>query len=125
MILTFAVLMNFGSFFIYDDPSALQTLLQNVRFKKTLEINSFEYNFFYTFYNFPNIILPMLGGLLIDRIGSNTSNILFASLIALGQGIFSLGVSIKSFPIAVLGRFVFGLGGESLIVSEFNVLMVY
>lgn len=69
-------------------------------------------------YSFPNIILPVFGGYLVDMIGARTGNFLFALLIAIGQGIFAFGVSIKSYPICLFGRGVFGLGGESLNVSE-------
>ena len=51
-------------------------------------------------------------------IGVRTGNLLFSSLVMIGQGIFALGVTIESYLICLLGRGVFGLGGESLSVSE-------
>ena len=51
-------------------------------------------------------------------IGVRTGNFLFSLLVMIGQGIFAFGVTIESYPICLLGRGVFGLGGESLIVSE-------
>lgn len=44
--------------------------------------------------------------------------LLFSSLIALGQVIFSIGLSIKSWPVIFLGRLVFGFGGESFTVAN-------
>jgi MFS family permease len=44
--------------------------------------------------------------------------LLFSSLIAIGQVIFSLGISIKSWPVIFLGRLVFGFGGESFTVAN-------
>lgn len=41
----------------------------------------------------------------------------FSSLICLGSLIFAVGISMRSFEIMVLGRLVFGFGGESLEVS--------
>ena len=72
----------------------------------------------YSVYSIPNIILPIFGGYLVDMIGVRTGNFLFSSLVMIGQGIFALGVTIESYLICLLDRGVFGLGGESLIVSE-------
>lgn len=41
----------------------------------------------------------------------------FSSLICIGSIVFSIGVGAKSFSIMVLGRVLFGLGGESLEVA--------
>lgn len=46
------------------------------------------------------------------------SLLLFSSLIAVGQVIFSIGLSIKSWPVIFLGRLVFGFGGESFTVAN-------
>ena len=58
-----------------------------------------------------------------DRIGNQTCNILFTSLIAIGQAIFLLGMSIQSYSVSLIGRLIFGLGGENLNVSQFNVIL--
>eukprot|EP01036_Dinobryon_divergens_P026204 gene26204-34825_t len=50
--------------------------------------------------------------------GVRASLLLFASLITVGQSIFSFGISIKSWPVMFIGRLVFGFGGESLIVAN-------
>lgn len=47
---------------------------------------------------------------------------IFCSVVALGQAIFAFGVSIKSFPIALLGRAIFGCGAESLGVTQSTVV---
>jgi MFS family permease len=44
--------------------------------------------------------------------------LLFSSLIAIGQVIFSLGLSLKSWPLMFVGRLVFGFGGESFTVAN-------
>lgn len=82
-----------------------------------LSINSFEFNLLYSVYSFPNIILPLFGGYLVDYVGIRISIILFSSLLTIGQAIFAIGCDASSFPIAIIGRFVFGLGGESLCVG--------
>ena len=34
------------------------------------------------------------------------------------QVVFSLGISIHSWPLMFVGRFIFGLGGENLVVAN-------
>ena len=44
-------------------------------------------------------------------------------LVAIGQALFAFGVSIRSYPVALIGRCIFGLGGESLNISQFNSIL--
>lgn len=64
------------------------------------------------------MILPFFGGVLVDRFGVRLCLLLFSSLIAVGQVIFAVGVSAKSWPLIFLGRLVFGFGGESFTVAN-------
>ena len=57
-----------------------------------------------------------------DKFGVRICMVIFASLIAAGQVIVTIGLSIKSWPVMFLGRVVYGLGGESLGVSNSAVL---
>lgn len=52
-----------------------------------------------------------------DDWGVRVCLVLFTVLITVGQVIFSVGLMVKSWPILLLGRLVFGLGGESLNVA--------
>jgi MFS family permease len=72
-----------------------------------------EFNLLYSVYSFPNIILPFFGGYLVDFIGVRFGIILFSTLICLGQAVFAFSASIKNYPLALVGRIIFGLGGES------------
>lgn len=81
-----------------------------------------KFGLLYTLYSAPNVLLPFFGGYLVDRIGVRFCLLLFSSLIAIGQLIFSFGVSIKNWPIIFLGRVVFGLGGESFTVANSAIL---
>jgi MFS family permease len=82
-----------------------------------LGIDDFQYSWLYSIYSLPNVILPLFGGYLIDYVGIRVSILLFSVLLAAGQAIFAFGCDLGSFYIALLGRFVFGLGGESLNVG--------
>eukprot|EP00565_Helicotheca_tamesis_P002112 CAMPEP_0185732246 /NCGR_PEP_ID=MMETSP1171-20130828/15500_1 /TAXON_ID=374046 /ORGANISM="Helicotheca tamensis, Strain CCMP826" /LENGTH=527 /DNA_ID=CAMNT_0028401689 /DNA_START=219 /DNA_END=1802 /DNA_ORIENTATION=+ len=82
--------------------------------------NKFEvrFNLLYSLYSLPNVILPFFGGNIVDRIGSPICLIVFAALGFLGQLLFAIGTSVKSWAIMLIGRFVYGLGGESICVAQ-------
>jgi len=62
--------------------------------------------------------LALFGGLLIDRVfGIRFAAIVFCTLVLIGQIVFAIGISSGNFWICIVGRFIFGLGGESLSVS--------
>jgi len=69
-------------------------------------------------YSFPNIIFPLFGGYIIDLLGVRIGIVVFSGLVCLGQTLFGFGVFLRSYGIALGGRVVFGLGGESLNVSQ-------
>jgi len=56
----------------------------------------------------------VLGGILIDRIGTRKALLIFGALCLVGSIITAFGAA---FPMMVAGRFVFGMGAESLIVA--------
>ena len=96
-----------GNYFCSDNPADLQSTLQD-----TLGISTTQYGLFVTVYSAPNFILPLIGGVLLDMIGVRVGLIVFTVFVTLGQGIFMWGGFVKSFPIMLVGRIVFGLGGE-------------
>jgi len=80
----------------------------------------------YSIYSYPNVILPLIGGVLIDKIGINFSIVLFSLLLAAGQAVFAISGYMGTdnlndnwpFIVAMAGRLIFGLGGESLNVCQ-------
>jgi len=109
-----------GSYYCYDNPTALNTQIQD-----EYGLTSIQYNLLYSVYSIPNTILPLFGGALVDKIGADYSLVLFLSLCTIGQAIFAFGASIKSFIVMLIGRTVFGFGGESLTVAESAYLALY
>lgn len=106
-----------GSYYCYDNPSALQDNLKT--YMSDEEAKDFElyFNLLYTVYSIPNIILPFVGGYIVDWLGARWMNVVFTSLIAAGQLLFAFGCHIKSWPVMLAGRTLFGFGGESLSVG--------
>ena len=50
--------------------------------------------------------------------GVRLGSLLFCGFILLGEVMFCLGIQFKLYYLALVGRFVFGLGGESLTVAQ-------
>lgn len=105
-----------ASYYSFDIPSALHQQLQNFMPRS----DSFERNFnlLYTVYSIPNVILPLFGGNVVDRHGAPQSLFVFALVVCCGTILTSIGVSNKNWEVMFLGRFVFGLGAESLCVAQ-------
>jgi len=59
------------------------------------------------------------GGFLIDRVfGIRFGAIIFACFVMAGQIVFAAGALFNRFWLMILGRFIFGIGGESLAVTQ-------
>ncbi|KAL7741008.1 hypothetical protein ACLKA6_013448 [Drosophila palustris] len=114
LALVFMCLLGFGSYFCYDNPGALQDV-----FQKELNLNATEFTFIYSIYSWPNIVLCFVGGFLIDRVfGIRMGTIIYMLIVLLGQLIFSTGGLLGKFWLMIVGRFIFGIGAESLAVAQ-------
>uniref|UniRef100_A0A8C5KYI1 Lysosomal dipeptide transporter MFSD1 n=1 Tax=Jaculus jaculus TaxID=51337 RepID=A0A8C5KYI1_JACJA len=103
-----------GSYFCYDNPAALQTQV-----KQDMQVNTTKFMLLYAWYSWPNVVLCFLGGFLIDRVfGIRWGTIIFSCFVCIGQVVFALGGIFNAFWLMELGRFVFGIGGESLAVAQ-------
>ena len=111
-----------GNYFCFDIPSVLYGPLQELF--EDMNYFDFELNFnmLYIVYSLPNIILPLFGGFLIDQWGHRNMIVTFSVAILCGQAIIAIGCTVKSFSLMLFGRFLFGLGGESLMVSIVSLL---
>ena len=116
LFLILANLLRFGRNYAYDNPQALESALTDP--KGDFGLNGFNYNLLYGVYSFPNIILPFLAGLIVDKLGSRIGVLLFAFLLIIGQFFVLLGGVFLSFPLMIVGRVIFGLGGETLVVTQ-------
>jgi nitrate/nitrite transporter NarK len=54
-------------------------------------------------------------------LGIRASALIFCTLIFLGQLVFAVGVQMREYWMCLLGRFIFGLGGENLAVSQVHI----
>ena len=115
VLLLLSVLM-IGNYYCYDNPAALYSMLA-ARFSSA-EHFDFYFDGLYSVYSLPNIVLPLIGGMIVDRWGVAKSLCLFTLLILLGQAIFAAACSAGWLNGMLLGRTFFGLGGENLSVAQ-------
>ena len=108
-VLVMISLAMFGNYYIYDSISPLADVL-----KAQLGFSDANIGLLNAIYSIPNVIMVLIGGLIIDRIGTRKSTFLFAMLCLVGSV-----VTVMSGQVATMaaGRLVFGLGAESLIVA--------
>uniref|UniRef100_A0A1B6KVZ3 Lysosomal dipeptide transporter MFSD1 n=1 Tax=Graphocephala atropunctata TaxID=36148 RepID=A0A1B6KVZ3_9HEMI len=114
-------LLGFGSYFCYDNPGAIQE-----NFTEDMSLSTTEFTLLYAVYAWPNVILCFIGGFLIDRVfGIQFGTILYAFIVVIGQLVFAAGAYYDSFGLMLVGRFIFGIGGESLAVAQNNYAVVW
>jgi MFS family permease len=133
LVLVFISLAMFGNYYVYDCIGPLAPLLSKQGFTDA------NIGLLQAIYSFPNIVMVLIGGLIIDRIGTKKSTLLFgivcfagavvtafpetAALAPLGWGVNRMlalfGADVVSPLVGVMaaGRLIFGLGAESLIVA--------
>ncbi|CAH1397376.1 unnamed protein product [Nezara viridula] len=106
--------LGFGSYFCYDNPGALQDVIV-----KDMSLTTAQFSYLYASYSWPNVILCFVGGFLIDRVfGIRFGTALYAFIVFAGQVVVALGSLFDSFPLMIVGRVIFGIGGESLAVAQ-------
>lgn len=114
IVLLFISLAMFGNYYIYDSISPLADLL-----KAQLGFSDANIGTLNAIYSFPNIIMVLIGGLIIDRIGTKKSALIFSVLVMIGALVTAIKGNIY---VMATGRLIFGLGAESMIVAITTVL---
>ncbi len=108
-VLVIISLAMFGNYYIYDCISPLADVLTS-----QLGFTDANIGLLQGIYSTPNIIMVLIGGRIIDHIGTRKSAIIFGALCFLGAGITA---ATSELYVMAAGRFVFGIGAESLIVA--------
>ncbi|KAL0894850.1 hypothetical protein ABMA27_013365 [Loxostege sticticalis] len=119
--LMFMCFLCFGSYFCYDTPGALAD-----NFKDDAHLNTSQFALLYSIYSWPNVILCFIGGYLIDRyFGVRLGTVIYMTIVFIGAVVFAVGAYINAFWLMILGRFIFGIGGESLQVAVNNYVVLW
>lgn len=109
LVLVFVSLAMFGNYYVYDSISPLADLL-----KRQLGFSDAAIGTLNGIYSLPNVFMVLVGGLIIDRIGTRRATCLFTLLCVAGAG---LTAARGEFLWMAAGRLLFGLGAESMIVA--------
>jgi len=107
--LVFLSLAMFGNYYIYDSINPLERI-----FIEHLGYNATRFGWLNSSYSVAALLTLVLGGIIIDRIGTKQAIAIFAVLCLLGA---LLTAAQGNFVMMVAGRTVLGLGAESLIVA--------
>jgi MFS family permease len=109
LVLLFISLAMFGNYYVYDSISPLADVL-----KRQLGFSDANIGLLNAIYSLPNIVMVLVGGIVIDRIGTKRSLFLFTAVMFIGA---ALTASSATLAVMAAGRLVFGLGAESQIVA--------
>ena len=113
-ILIFVSFLSFGSYFAYDIIGAVApTLIEELGAQRGT-VGSM-----YTMYSIAAILSVLIGGFLIDRLGTRKASMIFSILVFAGAAVVAFA---HSLPVLFLGRFIFGAGSEPLIVAQSAIL---
>jgi MFS family permease len=108
-VLLFVSLAMFGNYYIYDSIAPVARILS-----EQLGFTDTQIGILNAIYSFPNIIMVLIGGIIVDRYGTRTATLVFTAICMLGA---VLTVASSSFYMMALARLIFGLGAESMIVA--------
>jgi MFS family permease len=109
MVLIVISLAMFGNYYIYDCISPLADLLT-----KQLHFTDSDIGLLQAIYSIPNVFMVLIGGFIIDRIGTKKSTLIFACLCVTGAFVTVIKGDLT---VMAIGRLIFGLGAESMIVA--------
>ena len=109
LVLIVVSLPMFGSYYFYDALEPLAKLLQ-----QQLHFSDQNIGLLNSFYSIAPIATVLIGGILIDRIGTRKALLIFTVVCLIGSLITALG---GTFPVMATGRLIFGMGAESTVVA--------
>jgi MFS family permease len=120
LVLVSCGLAMFGNYYVFDALYPVTPQLE-----KTLGFTGEEIGLLDSAYNVAALLTLLAGGVLIDRLGTARSAVIFGALGALGSLLVAvLPAAVPSAPAAAMiaGRFVLGVGSESFIVAATTVV---
>jgi MFS family permease len=109
MVLIFVSLAMFGNYYVYDCIAPIADLLA-----KQLGFSDSNIGLLQAIYSIPNVFMVLIGGYVVDRIGTRKAILIFGTLCFAGSVVTVLSGQLS---VMATGRLIFGLGAESLIVA--------
>lgn len=109
LVLVVISLAMFGNYYVYDCISPLADVL-----KAQLGLSDSNIGLLQAIYSVPNIVMVLIGGVVVDRIGARKATLVFGVVCLAGAALTAASSALVTMA---AGRLVFGLGAESLIVA--------
>ena len=109
VVLIFISLTMFGNYYVYDCIAPVADLLA-----KQLGFSESNIGLLQAIYSIPNVVMVLIGGYIVDRIGTRKAIFIFGTLCFIGSVVTCLSGALS---VMAAGRLIFGLGAESLIVA--------
>lgn len=99
----------FGNYYAYDAIGPLADHLHRL-----LKFSDTQIGTLNAIYSLPNIIMVLIGGIIVDRIGTRWAIMGFSTICVVGTLVTA---ATSNFTVMAAGRLIFGLGAESMIVA--------
>src|SRR3954466_6871616 len=114
VLLVISLTMGCGTYYIYDSIHPLQRI-----FVEQLNFTATSFGMLYSAYAASAIVTLLIGGAIIDRVGTQRAVPLFAAICLCGATLTAVGGDVQTM---IAGRILLGLGGESLVVAATTVI---
>lgn len=108
-VLVLVSLAMFGNYYAYDCLGPLADQLQSQLGFTDTQIGTLN-----AIYSFPNVVMVLIGGVIVDRIGTRLAMLIFTAVCFLGALLTAVS---PAFPVMAAGRLLFGIGAESMNVA--------
>lgn len=125
LILLLSCFSLMGNYYCFDIPGALKSVIKQQFINDSPEHFEYFFSLLYSLYSIPNIFLPLIGGYLIIKLGNEIVYILCSLFILIGQFLFCIGISNKSQILALIGRILFGFGGETINSTQSTIILYW
>jgi MFS family permease len=109
VVLIVISLAMFANYYVYDSIAPIADML-----KSNLGFTDENIGQLYSFYSIAAVIVLLIGGIIIDRIGTAKSTILFAAICTVAGILMAVS---SDLTVMIMARFLLGIGSEPLIVA--------
>ncbi len=109
LVLGLLSLVMFGNYYVYDAIGPVAEQLE-----RELGFRDVQIGMLNAIYSVPNIFLVLVGGIIVDRFGAARVTVITTALCLAGA---VLTASSGEFTTMVSGRFLFGIGAETMLVA--------
>lgn len=112
IMLSLSVTAMISGYLSYEMPA-----ITSADLKQSMGINNRQLGLLFSVYAFPNAFMPLFSGVYFSKVGTWRGVLVLSAIITVGVILTSIGVGIDSLWALLIGRAVYGFGGESIYVG--------